>query len=478
MMIKMKYRDTILKNNFFKKNIKSLKACTSNHESLPEKISEKISVLSTSCLTLRYENILLHSSYDPEKEALRFADKINPGARVCLYGFGLGYHLNTILKKIGPDGCLLAIELNLEILAAALQLRDLTEILEDQRFRLIYGTDEIKVSHEINSEMGLISKGQSDSLEVLFHAPSFKCIPSNFPSLTNALEVLLLDRRFPSIFRNLEEENYSLNKKVVIDSPGINTLKDSYQGKPGILVSAGPSLDLILPHLHRIQKEFLIVCVDTAFPILINNNIPPDYVISLDPQLDSTEHFIGYKSGKTKLVFMPTSNHNVMKIFNGERYVVFKEKHNVSKDSKSSMTEKGITKAGGSVSCLGLDMLIHFGCDPIFLAGQDCAFSGNRYYSSHSQFNQKLQSSITRMTPLENLQREKSRKKKQLLVKCVQGNFLITNQVMYSYLRTLEHIIKANPKIRFFNLLSHGAEIEKAKVLGSANELKCFPSTT
>ena len=219
MMIKMKYRDTLLKNNFFKKNIKSLKACTSNHESLPEKISEKISVLSTSCLTLRYENILLHSSYDPEKEALRFAEKINPGARVCLYGFGLGYHLNTILKKIGPDGCLLAIELNLEILAAALQLRDLTEILEDQRFRLIYGTDEIKVSHEINSEMGLISKGQSDSLEVLFHAPSFKCIPSNFPSLTNALEVLLLDRRFPSIFRNLEVENYSLNKKVVIDSP-------------------------------------------------------------------------------------------------------------------------------------------------------------------------------------------------------------------------------------------------------------------
>ena len=174
---------------------------------------------------------------------------------------------------------------------------------------------------------------------------------------------------------------------------------------------------------------------------------------------------------------MPTSNHNVIKMFNGERYVVYKEGHNVSKDSKSSMTEKGITKAGGSVACLGLDMLIHFGCDPIFMAGQDCAFSGNRYYSSHSQFNQKLQSSIKRMTPLENLHREKSRENKQLLVKCVQGNFLLTDQVMYSYLRTLENIIKANPKIRFFNLFSHGAEIEKAKVLGSANELKFFAST-
>ena len=64
-----------------------------------------------------------------------------------------------------------------------------------------------------------------------------------------------------------------------MDSPGINILKNSHQGKPGILVSAGPSLDLLLPHLHRIQKDFLIVCVDTAFPILAKDNIQPDYTI-------------------------------------------------------------------------------------------------------------------------------------------------------------------------------------------------------
>tara|TARA_B110000438_G_C15211089_1_gene392967 strand:- start:123 stop:494 length:372 start_codon:yes stop_codon:yes gene_type:complete len=123
-------------------------------------------------------------------------------------------------------------------------------------------------------------------------------------------------------------------------------------------------------------------------------------------------------------------------------------------------------------------MLIHFGCDPIFLAGQDCAFSGNRYYSSHSEFNLKLQNRITRMTPLKYLHREKFHERKQLLVKCVQGNSLLTDQVMYSYLRTLEQIIKANPGTRFFNLYSHGAKIEQASVLGSANELKAFTSMT
>ena len=92
-----------------------------------------------------------------------------------------------------------------------------------------------------------------------------------------------------------------------------------------------------------------------------------------------------------------------MKIFNGERYVVYKEGHSLFKTSESTMKVKGVTQAGGSVSCLGLDMLIHFGCDPVFLAGQDCAFSGQRYYSSHSKFNQQLQSRISRITTLKNL---------------------------------------------------------------------------
>lgn len=472
MMVTMQYGDAPLDNLFFENNIQSLKACTSQSGNLPETFSEKVTVLSASAPTLRFESTLLHSSYDPEKEAVRFAEKLKPGARVCLYGFGLGYHINTILDKIGPDGYLLTIELNLDILTAALQLRDQTEVFEDRRFRLIYGTDEAKVSREIAYEMEQLTKDHADSFEVLFHAPSFKCIPTTFPSLTNALEVLLLERRFPAIFGKLEKANYSLNQKAITDSPGINVLKNSGQGKPGVLVSAGPSLDLILPHLHRLQNDFLIACVDTAFPILAKNNIQPDYVFSLDPQLDSTEHFIDTPTEKTRLIFTPTINHNVLKKFSGERYVVYKEGHSLSKDSESAMKEKGTTQAGGSVACLGLDMLIHFGCDPIFLTGQDCAFAGNRYYSNQSHFNQKLQGRIARMAPLEKLHREKAQEKKQLTVESTQGNPLLTDQVMYSYLRTLEHIIEANPDTRVFNLLSHGAEIEQAPVLGSANELK------
>ena len=37
-------------------------------------------------------------------------------------------------------------------------------------------------------------------------------MPKNFPALKNALDILLLERRFPSIFRDLEKGIYSLYK--------------------------------------------------------------------------------------------------------------------------------------------------------------------------------------------------------------------------------------------------------------------------
>ena len=102
MMLKMQYGEALLNNHFFEKNIQSLKSCSSQPGNLPETFSEKVSVVSAPSPTIRYENTLIHSSYDPEKEAIRFAEKLKPGARVCLYGFGLGYHLKTILKKLAP----------------------------------------------------------------------------------------------------------------------------------------------------------------------------------------------------------------------------------------------------------------------------------------------------------------------------------------------------------------------------------------
>jgi hypothetical protein len=461
-----------LDNHFFEKNLALLKDHISWPEGIHTELSEKITILDANSgqPTAQHENILLHSKYDPEKEGINFAKNIPLGSRVCLYGFGLGYHLQPLLKKIGPDGFLIVIELNLDILTAALKVKDHTQLFKNNRFKLISGVNESKVSDEISREMQYISKESSEKLEILFHTPSFKCIPDNFPALKNALEILLMERRFPAIYGDLEQVNISLNEEKVKNSPGINILKNVHSGRPALMVSAGPSLDNVLPYLRHLQNIFVLTCVDTAFPALFNNGIHPDFVFSLDPQYESAFHFAEYTNGSTKLIYTPTVNHNVLKNFPGECFVIYKEDNALSQHEETE--QKGTTQAGGSVACLGVDVLIQFGCNPIFLIGQDCALTSDRYYSKHSRFNQQLFSQISGSAQLNKLHQKKFQTKKPVKIKSAYGNEIFTDQLMYSYLRNLEEISMQNKNTRIYNLCSQGAAIEGTHPLYSISELK------
>jgi len=436
-------------------------------ESLP--YLENLSA-STGDPTLRFDKLLIHSSYDPVKEGRNFAKSVQPGSRVCLYGFGLGYHVQSLLEQIGPKGRLLVIELNADLLNAAIHLRDQTKVFADPRLHLIFGCEESAVSREISERMAEWTQSSAAPLEVLFHSPSFKCIPANFPSLTNALEVLLMERRFPAVLGDLESQNYSFNQEMVRQSPGINSLAGTHRGQPGVLVSAGPSLDDLLPYLQHITHSAVIACVDTALPILAREGIHPQYVFTLDPQEESFLSFRDNLENLFKLIYTPTAHTKILSSFQGEKFVVFKHGHSLYQNQDSQMKEKGTTKAGGSVSCLGLDCLIQLGCDPIFLIGQDCAYSGGRTYSHHSNMNLQLLDLISEKVTLANAHAEKAGLKKQIRVKGNFGAMVSTSQSMYSYKRTIEEIAMQNAGTQIYNLSSHGAELENITPLSSINE--------
>lgn len=459
-------------NSFYKNNISALKTRWPLLASLSDTIADSVEVLSTKTggVTVRYGDLLIHSTYDPMKEADQFARDIQPGSFVCLYGFGLGYHVRAVLEKIGPQGKLLVIELNPDLLSAAMIIKDQTKLLSDRRLHLIFGVEEAIVSKAISEQMEVWADTFDAPPEVLFHSPSFKCIPDRFPSLSNALEVMLMERRFPAVLGDLENQNYSLNQEIIRQSAGINSLAGTHRGQPGILISAGPSLDDLLPHLKRFQDTTVIGCVDTALPILTRVGILPHYVFTLDPQEESFRYFQENLDSTFKLIFTPTAHPKIMSHLQGEKIVVFKEGHSLYKNQETQIQEKGATQAGGSVSCLGLDSLVRLGCDPVFLAGQDCAYSGQRTYSRYSDRNLQLLDRIPHGT-LVNTHSEQAGLIKQITVDGTCGSKVATSQSMFSYKRTIEQIAIQHPETRIYNLISHGAELENIDHIGSINEL-------
>jgi hypothetical protein len=155
-----------------------------------------------------------------------------------------------------------------------------------------------------------------------------------------------MERRFPAVLGDLESQNYSFNQERVRQSPGINSLKGTHRGQPGILVGAGPSLDDLLPYLQRLARFAVVACVDTALPILTREGIQPQYVLTLDPQEASFLHFRGHLENPFKLIYTPTANAKIISCFQGEKFVVFKEGHSLNQNQEGQMREKGTTRAG------------------------------------------------------------------------------------------------------------------------------------
>ena len=140
----------------------------------------------------------------------------------------------------------------------------------------------------------------------------------------------------------------------------------------------------------------------------------------------------------------------------------------------SVINKKGSTKSGGSVSCLALDVLIQFGCNPIFLTGQDLSFPNDRIYSSFSSNNEQMMDELDNESLLRKTHYVKSRKEKTINVKTNGGGEVVTNQAMYSYLRAIEEIATTNPETKIYNLCSHGVQINNVTPLGSIKEVFKF----
>ncbi|MBI5749747.1 MAG: motility associated factor glycosyltransferase family protein [Nitrospinae bacterium] len=427
-------------------------------------------------VTARCNDILLHSSHDPVNEGDRFAEAsgIKGGDTVLLYGFGLGYHVDSILRAVGKDGNLLIIELNREILSAAFIERDISNMLSQSNLWIITGDSEAEVS----AIFLRYTSEKWDSLpdnnkKVIIFSPSLKCMPDGFEKIRNAFEMLQMDRRFSVLLGGTENRNFRLNREAVLKSEGIKELFGKFKGLPGILVSSGPSLDPSLSQLKSLSKNVIIMAVDSALHALIRNDIKPDFTISIDPQEFSYIHLTDYFDSYVPLIFLPTSNPVVVKKYKGEKFITLKKYEGQGARGKGQgIEDKGYTEGGGSVSCIALDILIKLGANPIILVGQDCAFPGNRFYSNAISEGERWFEMINGFYMLRDIHKEKISEQKTVYVTDRFGLSIPTHENLYGYIRNIEEIVKREKDVSFYNLNSKGVGFRGVEDIPSLSRIK------
>lgn len=401
------------------------------------------------------KNVYMHSKYNPFREAETIVDEyenIEDGTNVIFYGVGLGYHIDAFLEKY-PNVNYYIYEPIPEVLYAYLSNKSLKELPSKNLMDIMVGLDE----QEISTFLGrFIDKNRSDVqiVELPIHKQIF---PDEYERFLELFKDMIKNKRSGIHTDYAFQKRWILNSMKnfgdVLSTPNIiMEKKDQFQGKPAILVAAGPSLNEGIENLKYIKKNGLayIFSVGSAINTLIYHDIYPDAATTYDPTANNQKVFAKVKEKEIKdipMIFGSSVGYETLLDYPGEKYHMITSQDTVSnyflKTEESDRLD--IVLDAPSIAVVTLQLLYTLGFGPIILVGQNLAYRGKErhsegvYYSSEVT-EQEMQNGIW--------------------VKDVYGNEVLTNEGFNRMRGQMELYIKEFPNLEVINTTKGGANIE------------------
>ncbi len=386
--------------------------------------------------------VLLHSKYNPEKEAYNFIkDKgIKEGDTVIVYGFGLGYHIQELLKHVGEQGKVYVIEPNIRLFREALKWINLASFLQDKRLKFILDNNLTNISKKM---FELLVELQRKDGQLLIHHPSLELTPDYADSLRQVLLEWQVKHDTLVRFSGQIEENLRQNMGFVRRLQGVTRLLHKFNNIPVLLVAAGPSLDNNIKALRDVKERCLIMAVGTALKPLLSYRITPDLVIITDPHPIVSQQIEGLCI-KTPLIAFPTVHPAVLENYPGIKIIAYQQGIDLLETVAREINEE-LIDTGGSVATSALDIAIRMGCNPIIFIGLDLGYVRGKTHATGTMHG--------------NLNIEEDHHL--LEIPNNQGRLIKTHPNLIIIRKWIEQRIeKTDSQIKFFNLSPEGASIK------------------
>ena len=399
------------------------------------------------------KKLFFHSRRNPRAEAEEFIESSTDGTEqiIILVGFGLGYHVEAILKR-NKNVTILVIEPEGTLIKEALKSRDLSPVLASERVLLfLWGTP---VPYEevfgIHSPKLILLRPYC----TLF-GEQVKEIQKEFSNYLNRTEINIATLKR---FDRLWTKNTFKNAARFFQIPGILGLQNLLEGVATAVICAGPSLEEDVGTLKCIREQVVIIAVDTALKPLLKRDIRPDFVITVDPQYINS--FFTSHAGlhPPPLIADPAVYPAVLRGYPGMIFLtssVFSPGSYIEQFSG----KKGAVAAGGSVAVAAFDMARILGSDPIIMLGLDLSYGGGRTHVSGSVIEEYVLSRMHRFESSGNYYVQYIRSGDPTPVKDKQGKRVYTDRRLLLYKKWFENQRSQNGR-RVINAASGGLRIE------------------
>ena len=382
--------------NIYERNIKAMKTQSSLYNKMLYKIKDEnmsnrldyIELLSTKeeydslIISSNKKTYRLNSSYYPLKEAKIWAEQFEYTDMcnyVAMYGLGNGIFARELAVKLRDEDSMFIYEPSKEIFSFVLKHYDISDILLNEKVNIIV--------KEINDkEFQSIIKNKLDWTNVKYHILSVhpyydEAFPNSLKKyledIKYAINSIVIKRNTLGMLGNDTTKNiinnYRYFEKAYNDMDLFNEFDKNI---PAIIVSAGPSLNKNVEYLKDAKGKSIVIAVDRAYQLLIDNGIEPDFVITLDPR-KPIEYLTKDKEFSTPMICTVFASEAILSAHKGKKifYGVDEFTGTIFDGLNKKYLSMGI---GGSVATGAFSVCVGLGFKNIILIGQDLAYSNSK----------------------------------------------------------------------------------------------------
>ena len=388
--------------------------------------------------------------YEEFEERLKeFKEKYPLYPVLYFYGISNAFMIENLLQN--PYHChLLVYERNLALLYTLLSSIDLSVALAQKRL-LIF--NEVSQMEYIFETQPFLAYSRTYFLELMsdFYAREQKEIL--------ALNSFLMEGFKKSILKQGNDpkdalqgiKQYVYNLASMIKNPSLKELlaKRGAKFKSCVIVSTGPSLTKQLPLLKEVQERVVIFAADSAYPILMQNDIAPDYVCMVE-RTDFTaeffKHDFGNKDDKTTFLLASLVHPNAIEYLEkrGRNYILIPKRLNFAQyvDLKAF----ALLSSAASVAHMALALALELEFKELVFIGQDLAYddvghSHPKDYQHSANFESECY------------------EKAEILAYGGEG-FVESHEIWIFFRQILEDLVKYVVNAKIYNATEGGARIE------------------
>jgi hypothetical protein len=339
------------------------------------------------------ENYMVCDHNNPLDQAQQWLEKsIDASNKVeIVFGMAMGIHIELLMDKY-PEKKILILEPSVELLIYLISSRDMTKIF-NKCWLLLEEDFDIFLKNFMLLYWDARNKGIFKLQAINVYSIVFDKVWNEFrEKFKKQMNALIVDTSTRKMKTELWLKNYISDIRRLKEASNADGFLGKFKNMPGILVSAGASLEGNVHLLKDIKDKCLMLSASSARLSMKQHSVSPHMFMTVDADEGEKRIVENVDNDNEYMVYSNQLTPKSLEIYDGKKiFINYNSDFYTTNFLAWAGIQSGAVMSAPSVANTCFDFLYRLGCNPIIFVGQDLAFTKNKQYAGKIDYGVDMQ---------------------------------------------------------------------------------------